>query len=83
MTATDAIRRRILWRATHRGTREMDLIVGGYVTSKLGAFPDAKLGEIEALLELNDSDIQSWINGEATPPPGLNPLLPELLAFRP
>jgi antitoxin CptB len=83
MTDPHAIRRRILWRATHRGTREMDLIVGGYVAAKLESLPDAELGEIEALLELNDSDIQSWINGEAAPPRGLNPFLPELLAFRP
>ena len=47
----DPRRKRIIYRATHRGTKESDLIIGGWIAAALPAIPDFRLGEVEELLE--------------------------------
>jgi antitoxin CptB len=66
--ALDARRRRLLFRANHRGTRENDILVGGYVTARIGAFTDDELDQLEALLELPDPEVADWLTGRATIP---------------
>ena len=43
----DLRRKRILYRATHRGTKESDAIIGGYFTGAIAGLPDDKLDEAE------------------------------------
>lgn len=77
-------RKRLLWRATHRGTRELDLVVGGFVKGRLAALKLGELDALEKLIEVSDSDLQSWLTGEvAVPAHASTPLLAELLSFRP
>ena len=59
----EARRKRLLFRATHRGTHETDLLVGGYVAPRLAAFTEAELAAIEAVLELPDVDLADWLSG--------------------
>ncbi len=56
-------RRRILFRATHRGTHETDLLIGGYVAERLNAFSEAELDAVEAIMELPDVDLADWLTG--------------------
>ena len=72
MTDLDARRRRILFRATHRGTQETDRLVGGYVTPRLAGFTDAELDAIEAVMDLPDVDLADWLMGRLPIPPGEN-----------
>jgi antitoxin CptB len=67
--APDARRRRILFRATHRGTHENDLLVGGYVARHIAAMSDAELGALEAVMELPDPDLADWLSGRRPIPP--------------
>ena len=77
-------RKRLLWRSSHRGIREMDLLMGGFARSRLPTMTENELNAFEDLIELPDQDLLSWITGEATVPPAIsNALLPELLKFRP
>ena len=48
----DARRRRLLYRATHRGTYENDILLGGFVQRYIGAFQECELVALEVLLEL-------------------------------
>ncbi len=67
--ALDPRRRRLLYRATHRGTHENDLLIGGFVASRIAAFTEPELAELEALLELPDPALADWLTGRAPIPP--------------
>ncbi len=72
MTISDeaAVRRRkIAFRAWHRGTREMDLIMGRFADAELAKLDDAGLNSFEALMEQADHDLYKWVSGEAAVPP--------------
>ena len=59
----DPRRRRLLFRATHRGTHETDLLVGGYVASRIHALTEAEIDALEDVLELPDTDLADWLTG--------------------
>jgi antitoxin CptB len=54
-------RRRALYRATHRGTKEMDWLLGRFATARLPAMNEVQLAEFERLLALPDPDLQVWL----------------------
>lgn len=55
--------RRLQFRAWHRGTKEADLMIGGFVDRHLGSLDDADIAWVERLLEENDVDIMAWVLG--------------------
>ena len=56
---TELCRRRLLWRAMHRGLRELDLIIGGFAQQRLPAMSERELEEFEAIVATPDSDLQA------------------------
>ena len=52
-----------MYRATHRGTYENDILLGGFVRRHLEAMPDSELAALEAVLELPDNDLADWLTG--------------------
>ena len=75
--------RRLRYRAWHRGTREMDLILGPYADARLAAMSPAELDRFEALLEEADTDLFDWLMGnQPTPASADHQLLADLLAFK-
>ena len=63
----DRRRRRLLYRSTHRGTREADLILGGFVRAHLADLSSGEFACLERLLEESDPDLMAWI-GRGVPP---------------
>ena len=61
----DPRRRKILFRAWHRGTREMDLILGGFADAQIGNLSDQEVAELENLLEVPDPDLYAAFSGGA------------------
>jgi antitoxin CptB len=59
----DGRRKRILYRATHRGTKEADFVVGGFFRENAAAIPDGKLDEADTLLDVPDLDLMDWLMG--------------------
>ena len=59
----DPRRKRIIWRATHRGIREMDFVVGTFVKERIAAADEAELAELERILEIPDQDLMAWMTG--------------------
>jgi antitoxin CptB len=64
----DVRRRRTLFRAWHRGTREMDLIMGRFADAEIGTMSESDLEEFERLIEVPDQDLFRWITGELATP---------------
>jgi antitoxin CptB len=79
----DIRRKRLIYRAWHRGTREADLILGSFAEAHLAGFGEAQLDRFEALLEMPDAELFDWINRRTLPPPEYdNDVTRLLLAFR-
>ena len=82
-------RKRALWRAGHRGTRELDLLMSQFVRDFLppqAAAGDAdaldRMAQIEQLQAVNDPDVQEWLQRPDSIPAELpEPLLSELRWF--
>jgi antitoxin CptB len=62
-------RRRLLFRAQHRGTRENDLLVGGFVAARLADFSAGEIAVLETIMELPDPWLAEWLTGRSPIPP--------------
>lgn len=69
-TSLEHRRRRLLFRATHRGTHETDLLIGGFVARRIAGMDAATLGAFEELLELPEPDLADWLMGRVAIPEG-------------
>jgi antitoxin CptB len=79
---TDVRRRRLLFRATHRGTAENDLMIGGFVTVHLGELTDAEVDALEAVMEMPDTNLADWLTGRVPiPPDAATPMLCRMRDF--
>lgn len=75
-------RKRLLYRATHRGFKEADLVVGGFAQAHVDAMTLDELGEFEALLALPDHDLYAFLKGGREPPANLiGPVFEKMRAF--
>ena len=67
--ALDTRRKKLIFRAWHRGTRESDLLLGRFAAVHVPGFGGAQLDQFEALLTESDPDIYDWLTErQATPP---------------
>jgi antitoxin CptB len=53
----------LLFRATHRGTQENDLLIGGFVRNHLNTLSMSDIEALETLLERPDPDLADWLTG--------------------
>jgi len=60
--------KRLHWRAHHRGTKEADLLIGGFFDAHHGAWGSEERALFEQMLEEQDVDIMAWAHGTALPP---------------
>jgi antitoxin CptB len=78
----DPRRKKIIFRAWHRGMREMDLIMGRFAESTIDAMTDDELDTFELLIEAPDRDLLAWITGrEPTPVNYDTPVFQALKAY--
>ncbi len=61
-------RRKLRFRSLRRGTKESDLVMGGFAEARLNSLDAEQLDRFEALLDENDQDVLSWVI-EMKPPP--------------
>jgi antitoxin CptB len=65
----DPRRRKLRYRAWHRGMREMDLVLGRFADAELARLNPQELDELEALMEAPDPDLFAWVLGQSPVPP--------------
>lgn len=65
---TENRRKRLKFRSWHRGTREMDLLLGSFADRHLETFSVEELDQFERILENNDPDLYNWVSGKEEAP---------------
>ncbi|PNG24481.1 succinate dehydrogenase assembly factor 2 [Methylocella silvestris] len=78
----EARRRRIKFRAWHRGMLETDLLLGRFANAEVDRLGEAECDVFDALLEALDRDVFAWATGETPTPPEFDtPLFARIIAF--
>jgi antitoxin CptB len=79
----DDRRKRLLFRCWHRGTREMDLILGRFADAEIADLSDTELAQLEGLIEVPDPDLYAALTGDgALPAEHASSLFDRIKAFR-
>jgi len=65
---SDADLKRLRWRAHHRGTKEADLLIGGFFDAHHAAWGADECTLFEEMLQEQDVDIMAWAHGTAEIP---------------
>ena len=60
--------KRLQWRAHHRGTKEADLLVGGFFDAHHASWDADDRAAFAAMLDEQDVDIMAWAHGTAEAP---------------
>lgn len=58
-----ARRRRLVFRANHRGTFETDILIGGFVEANVGTMTAAELDDMDAIMQMPDPELTDWLFG--------------------
>lgn len=66
--ALENTKKKLIFRSWHRGTREIDLILGRFADAHVPSFDARQVAVYEDLLLNNDPDLYNWISGAETPP---------------
>ena len=76
-------RRRLRFRASHTGTRETDILLGGFVAAHVEELDERRVDELQRLLAINnDPAILDWITGRApVPAPFATPTMTALMRY--
>lgn len=73
------IRKRLIFRSWHRGTREIDLMLGRFAEAHLPGFDAEQLAAYDRFLNNSDPDLYSWISGQEPLPPSEDNAVTRLL----
>jgi antitoxin CptB len=64
----DARRKRLLFRCWHRGTKELDLIIGGFADAHLPTLSEAELAQLEKIIEAPEPELYAALTGDGPAP---------------
>ncbi len=57
----ETLRKKILYKATHRGTKEADRLIGDFAVSEVSNLDEKLLNEFDLLLDVPDVDLVNWV----------------------
>ena len=60
MINKEILKKKILYRSIHRGTKEMDLLLGNFVKKHINDFDNNDLVDLDKLLHFEDEDLHNW-----------------------
>ena len=60
MTNKEILKKQIIYRSMHRGSKEMDLLLGNFVKKHIDKFNNTELKDLEKLLFIEDEVIYKW-----------------------
>ena len=68
----DIRRKRLKYRSQHRGTKELDLLLGRFAVARLDTLNAGQIDRFEALLEVPSPLVYTWVVGQDAPPPDMD-----------
>ena len=68
----DIRRKRLKYRSQHRGTKELDFLLGRFAAERLDALDSGQIDRFEALLEAPSPLVYAWVIGQDAPPPDMD-----------
>ena len=60
MKNNELLKKQIVYRSTHRGNKEMDLLLGSFVKKNIDLFSDSELYDLNKLMQTDDEILQRW-----------------------
>ena len=60
MTNKENLKKKIIYRSQHRGTKEMDLLLGSFVKKHINNFNELDLEDLNQMLFIDDEIISKW-----------------------
>ena len=60
MTNKEILKKRIIYRAAHRGTKEMDILLGKFVKKHITKLNIEDLKNLNQIIELDDEVLYQW-----------------------
>ena len=54
------LKKQIIYRSKHRGTKEMDILLGTFVKKNINSFNKLELLELKKILEIDDEILHKW-----------------------
>ena len=60
MTNKEIQKKQLIYRSTHRGTKEMGLLLGSFVKEYINKLSQSELTDLENLLKLDDEILFRW-----------------------
>lgn len=77
-------RKRLAFRSWHRGTREMDILMGSFAEQNINSFSEEEVSQYEDLLGLSDPDLYNWYTKREEIPANLdNAVMRKFLGHKP
>ena len=62
----EIFKKRLIYRATYRGTKEMDILLSSFVKKHINTFNEKSLIKLENFLDLSDEQILNYYNNTFT-----------------
>ena len=60
MKNIENLKKKILYRSEHRGTKEMDILLSNFVKKYVNSLSESELCELESLLNIDDEVLYKW-----------------------
>ena len=79
MTHKEILKKKIIYRSTRRGTKEMDLLLGNFVKSNINLLNYEELIQLEVILSIEDQVLQKWLFSKRSLNPVLNSNVSEMI----
>jgi antitoxin CptB len=60
MSDKEILKKQIIYRSIHRGTKEMDLLLGNFVEKNINSFNLNELQELLSIINTEDTILEKW-----------------------
>ena len=81
MINKEVLKKQIIYRSTHRGSKEMDILLGNFVKKYVDNLTEKDLTKLDGLLKIEDEILYNWYfyknNSEIIPKNNISKLLKE------